>query len=103
MKTDPEPWECVSWDIMLWRSVLMEYGVDRAARQELFLLAQMGMRGALHANAIIGKLMKKKADKDDLRNPSGFVHAAYLKARHYIQNTNPCFSEFSAPDCFSHI
>ena len=76
-----EPWETFSRDASVWVDVLSDAGVDKVARQELFLLAQHSDAGFGEANSIIGKLLKKAADRDLPRNASAFVHSCVCKAR----------------------
>ena len=38
------------------------------------LLSQHSEEGYRAANNIMAKLMKKKTDNEELRNPSGFIH-----------------------------
>ena len=80
-----EDW--VTWDPnpRVWKQYLEEEGVDDISIKELFLLGQLSDLGRQEANRIISKLLKKKADNVELRNPSAFVHSAVRSARHSLQ------------------
>ena len=78
------PHETTTFDVRNWKNVLNEFNVDETATNELFLLSQMSHDGARHANWIISKLLKKKADGQDIYNPSAFVHSAVLKSRYQV-------------------
>lgn len=60
---------------------LDRWGVDRDAKMQLFALAQIDYESA---NAIIAKLLKKRSDRDELRNVSGFVSRCVRNSRHTI-------------------
>lgn len=81
-----EPWETVSRNITVWGSVLEENGVDVNAKQELYLLAQLGEDGYRAANGIIAKLIKKRCEGNPVRKPSAFVHQCTLNARNAMEN-----------------
>ena len=83
-----EPWETFERDASVWVDVLVGAGVDKVARQEIFLLAQHSDAGFGEANSIIAKLLKKQADQDAPRNPSAFVHAFVCSARGNIGSWN---------------
>ena len=85
---EPEPWETFNRDPSVWVEVLATAGVDTVARQELFLLAQHSDAGFTEANSIIGKLLKKQADREECRNVSAFVHTCVCKARGNIGSWN---------------
>ena len=55
--------------------------VYKVARQSLFCLAQHSEQGFQEANALIHKLLKKRADNTPLDNPSGFVTKCSFNAR----------------------
>ena len=77
-----EPWETLNvGDATVWASTLHEFGADRTARQELFLLAQHSTGGFQEANSIISKLLKKRADHEDIRNVSAFIHKCVCNSR----------------------
>ena len=61
-----------------WREVLKDWSVDNNSYKELFLLAQMGEKGADEANAVIGKLIKKRSDKAIFNNVSAWPHRTQL-------------------------
>ena len=83
-----EDWRTTRQDITVWNEVLTTHGVDKAACQDLFLLAQLSTDGYKEANYIISKLIKKQQDKIGLTNTSGFVHACVLNARHKLMSEN---------------
>ena len=60
--------------------------MDEAARQSLFALAQCGDDGYYHANTLISKLIKKRADRRGFDNSSGFIHSSVLNARHAMDD-----------------
>ena len=74
-------WVTFNKDPMVWRSYLEKTGVDEAAQQSLFLLAQSSTENYWEANSIISKLIKKVVDRRELRNPSGFVFSSVLNVR----------------------
>ena len=53
--------------------VCSQWGVDRWAIEMLFQLSQHSIHGYEEANSIVWKLVKKRADYDNLRNHSAFV------------------------------
>ena len=53
--------------------------------QELFLYSQLGNAEYRNANGIVAKLLKKYADGEAIKNPSGFVHACVINARNRLQ------------------
>ena len=71
-------------DIEIWADVLRNMNVDKTAMQELFLLAQHSNSGYQEANSIVGKLLKKAADQEELAKPSAFVHRCVTNARSAI-------------------
>ena len=87
---DNATWATIEFDLEVWKDTLVEFGVDDGAMKSLFLLAQLTTVedprvGAVAANAVINKLLKKQADGDWLDKPSAFVHSACRNARHAIQ------------------
>ena len=74
-RDDRRPWETFEHNPENWAEVLIEIGVDRDARRELFCLGQMGDEEFRRAQGIIAKLLKKESDYDRPHNPSGFVHS----------------------------
>ena len=74
-RDDRRPWETFEHNPENWAEVLIEIGVDRDARRELFCLGQMGEEEFRRAQGIIAKLLKKESDYDRPHNPSGFVHS----------------------------
>ena len=72
-------------DIKVWKSTLDEFGIDRNAMQELFLLAQANYD---EANSIVGKLLKKRNDNNEPRNASAFVHRCVVNARNTMYDHN---------------
>ena len=74
-RDDRRPWETFEHNAENWAEVLIEIGVDRDARRELFCLGQMGEEEFRRAQGIIAKLLKKESDHDRPHNPSGFVHS----------------------------
>ena len=74
-------WETFEPRIEVWTSALMEMGVDLAARQTQFALAQHSREGYELANNIVVKLLKMIADRRWPDNPSGFVHRCATNAR----------------------
>ena len=81
-----EPWMTTTFDVRNWNEVLVEFGVDKTAIYELFLLSQMGKDGVRHANWIMSKLFKKRSDGQELYNVSAFVHSSVLKSRYQVTN-----------------
>jgi hypothetical protein len=71
-------WVTFNKDATEWRSYLEKIGVDEAAQQYLFLLAQDDY---WEANSIISKLIKKVVDGRTLNNPSGFVFSSVQNVR----------------------
>ena len=72
---EQEPWETDgAFTVDMWRAVLAEYGVDKAAQHEVFLLSQYSEAGRMGANDVVAKLLKATADNRTINNPSGFVH-----------------------------
>ena len=83
-------------DITLWNEVLTAAGVDKAACQDVFLLAQFSSDGYKEANHIISKLIKKQQDKQSMTNTSAFVHKCVLNVRHKLMSqANDSWSEYS--------
>ena len=78
---EDDAWVTFSQDASVWNSLLVEAGVDKSARQELLLLAQHSTTGHEEANSIIGKILKKRSDKQDMHNTSAFVHRCVCNAR----------------------
>ena len=74
-------WASFQPEISNWWQLLDEYQIDEAARQALFCLAQLSDQGYYHANSVIAKLIKKKADGIEISNPSGFVVSCVRNAR----------------------
>ena len=75
---EAEPWVYVGqFDASKWNDVLVEYGVDTSARQQLFLLSQHSVAGAQAANDIMHNVMNTAS----IRNPSAFVYSAVVRAR----------------------
>ena len=81
---DLPAWATTEFNVKNWHDVLIKYGVDETAIYELFLLSQMSADGARHANWIVSKLFKKKADGQELHNASAFVHSSVLKSRYQV-------------------
>ena len=83
MITGPEveAWATFEWSPEAWSEFLIDSGVDRSARQELFLLAQLSKRAG---NDVIWKLIKKNSDGQFINNPSGFVHTACKNWMHKL-------------------
>lgn len=77
-------WASFNPDPTLWWQFLNEMEIDDVARQSLFLLAQLSVRGQQEANTIIFKLVHKNAQHMAMHHPSGFVHACCLNARRKI-------------------
>jgi len=75
---DSPMWATFNKDATEWRSYLEKIGVDEAAQQYLFLLAQDDY---WEANSIISKLIKKVVDGRTLNNPSGFVFSSVQNVR----------------------
>ena len=72
---DPNVW----WEILDW------WHIDHDARAQLFSLAQHSDKGREEANELIGKLLKKKADKTEFKsNASAFIYSSVLYARAHI-------------------
>ena len=91
-----EAWRTTRQDITVWNEVLTANGVDKAACQDLFLLAQHSSDGYKEANHIISKLIKKQQDKQLLTNTSAFVHKCVLNVRHKLMSqANDSWSEYS--------
>ena len=78
---EAEPWAYIGqFDASKWNDVLVEYGVDTSARQQLFLLSQHSDAGAQAANDIMYNVMNKAT----IRNPSAFVYAQCCAARQAV-------------------
>ena len=91
-----EAWRTTRQDITVWNEVLTANGVDKAACQDLFLLAQHSSDGYKEANHIMSKLIKKQQDKQLLTNTSAFVHKCVLNVRHKLMSqANDSWSEYS--------
>jgi hypothetical protein len=79
------PWATAVPQIDVWTTVLhRDFGCDMLSIQELFCLAQHSTEGYQAANTVVSKILKKKADRCMLDNPSGFLHNNVLKARQRI-------------------
>jgi len=79
-----EPWAKPGATPHDWTDVLIEKGVDRKARQELFNLSQHSELGWMAANDLIYKLLTK--DRQEFRSsPSAFVHVCTRNARERIE------------------
>ena len=90
-----EAWRTTRQDITVWNEVLTANGVDKAACQDLFLLAQHSSDGYKEANHIMSKLIKKQQDKQVLTNTSAFVHKCVLNVRHKLMSqANDSWSEY---------
>ena len=90
-----EAWRTTRQDITVWNEVLTANGVDKAACQDLFLLAQHSSDGYKEANHIISKLIKKQQDKQLVTNTSAFVHKCVLNVRHKLMSqANDSWSEY---------
>ena len=90
-----EAWRTTRQDITVWNEVLTANGVDKAACQDLFLLAQHSSDGYKEANHIMSKLIKKQQDKQLLTNTSAFVHKCVLNVRHKLMSqANDSWSEY---------
>ena len=90
-----EAWRTTRQDITVWNEVLTANGVDKAACQDLFLLAQHSSDGYKEANHIISKLIKKQQDKQLATNTSAFVHKCVLNVRHKLMSqANDSWSEY---------
>lgn len=81
---EPLPWQTTQFDVRNWIAVLDENHVDKVSQQELFLLSQHAQEGAVEANRIISKVLKKMSDGVQLRNPSAFVHTSVQAARNAL-------------------
>ena len=81
-----EAWRTTRQDITVWNEVVTTHGVDKAACQDLFLLAQHSTEGYQEANNIISKIIKKQQDKQLVTNTSGFVHRCVLNVRHKLMS-----------------
>ena len=83
-----EPWMSFEPDPKRWANVLSEeFNCDRTSIQELFCLAQHSDEGWKAANLIISKLLKKRSDHEEIRNPSAFVHSCAKSARHSLDQS----------------
>ena len=80
------PWGTLEFGVEGWGAVLGSFGVDKDSYMELWALAHFGPEGPMAANNVLAKLLKKRADKVELSNPSAFVHTCVVKARHAIQS-----------------
>ena len=91
-----EAWRTTRQDITVWNEVLTANGVDKAACQDLFLLAQHSSDGYKEANHIMSKLIKKQQDKQLVTNTSAFVHKCVFNVRHKLMSqANDSWSEYS--------
>ena len=64
----------VNPNIQMWIPALqIQWYVDNRAIAQLLELSREGREGYMHANAIIGKLIKKRCDDILLKEPSRFV------------------------------
>ena len=69
----------------MWHDELRyKFGCDLDSIGELILLAQLSEDGYYEANTIMSKMLKKKSDKADLRNCSGFLHKCIKNARELL-------------------
>ena len=68
-------------------TLVTKFHIDPPAIQQLRDLVALRREGYMHANGIIGKLIKKVNDYVPLRNPSAFVSANVKIAHRTIQNT----------------
>ena len=83
---EQEPdWATFERDPRVWWEILDWWHIDHDARAQLFSLAQHSDKGHEEANELIGKLLKKKADKTEFRsNASAFIYSSVLYARAHI-------------------
>ena len=86
----PSPCSCgpqVAPNIEHWVPTLVNsFDIDPPAIQKLRDLAAMRREGYMHANGIIGKLVKKVNDWIPFANPSAFVTACVKAAHRTIQD-----------------
>lgn len=82
-----EPWMTFERDVTVWRQTLEEWGCDESAIKTVFLLAQHSSAGYEAANGVVAKLLKKKANAIEVRNPSAFIHSCAQKARHVLESS----------------
>lgn len=81
-------WMTFDRDVRVWMELLKAFNVDDTSQMELFLLSQHSDQGFQEANAIISKLLKKRADGSHLDNSSGFVHACVKNARAHLSSSS---------------
>ena len=62
-------WASLDFDVAKWWSLLDNYGIDDAARQNLFMLGQRGQLGKYEALELLTKL-QHKGYKTELDNSS---------------------------------
>lgn len=79
-------WETFEFDPEHWSQLLRDIGADEASRRDVFLLCQYGSKGALAANGVIHKVLKKIQDDVDVTNWSAFIHKVCLHERQRIQS-----------------
>ena len=87
----PSPCSCgprqVPANIDHWVATLRDqWEVDPRGIQQLRDLAAQHREGYMHANAIIGKLIKEVNDNVPVHNPSAFVSRSVTIANRAIQN-----------------
>lgn len=81
---EPLPWQTTQFDVRNWIAVLDENHVGKVSQQELLMLSQHSQEGAVEANRIISKVLKKMSDGVQLRNPSASVHTSVQAARNTL-------------------
>ena len=78
----------VNPNIQMWiPSLQIQWEVDGRAIAELVELSREGREGYMHANAIIGKLIKKRCDNIPLKQPSRFVTVGVKNAWQKIEDS----------------
>ena len=73
-------WASLDFDVDKWWDLLDEHEIDKTARHNLFMLAQMGDSGKYEALDLLTKL-QHKAFKRELDDPNKWLHASTSKAR----------------------
>ena len=73
------------FDPRQWWNVLVEHSIVYVARQNVYLLAQMGDAGHLHALDLINE-MQHKMDNGELDNPSRWLHYHTSKVHYQMSN-----------------
>ena len=73
-------------DVDAWWELLDEYKIDKTARMNLFLLAQMGIRGQYETLEILTKL-QHKGFKGELDDPSKWLHKCASGARQRLSKS----------------